>query len=496
MRKLRQHQVEMDRLASDIINGVISKRSITLDCTPGGGKTGSACLLATKMLNAGVIDRVLWLVPRLSLERQVREAFADWDRECGRHLERPGRLNDIFAPSLPGAPRIVGCVATYQTVASRKNWERFRDAVARWRTLLICDEIQFLNDSVKEKGWRRYCGQVEKAARMSLLMTGTLWRSDGYRIPFVEYRRGADQIIRPVPDISYPLRAAVREGAVLPTEWHNLGGVVHFKHNDVEHILDTLDDNGQENARVVRTFLRCEDTVHKLLDIAVEHWRTWRNDCYESRMLVMADTIKDAEKWRNYLSNHHGIPCVLATSDAASASRDLEAFRLKKCGLCLVTVGMAYVGFDCPDITHTVYLSRVRAKSYLAQASARGSRFDPMARIEYRYQHAFMFGPDDEALRRFAIENRLQTETGIRDRPEREGIGGGGAFSPLDTFKPLGADPGAIAVESLARRLSPADVAMVEDFIRRCPRAASTPRSVLFEILQQAKWGQQSGKVG
>lgn len=497
---MRKHQLEMSRIADDIVTGEFTKKSITLDCTPGGGKTGAGTLLANRLLDAGIISSVLWLVPRLSLGEQVVDAFATgFGHKDGRQLCVVDGQDNLFAPDLPNMPRTVGHVTTYQTVAARQNYQRFSDAVAARPTLLILDEVQFLNDDQPfadegVRGWQPKVKAVRDAAAFTLVMSGTLWRTDNKRIPFVEYQRGDGSTnyperskSYPLWDISYTLRDAVRERAVLPTEWRVRGGETHYAFNGVEQTHDLASDGGDEESRKVRTFLSSERVVHGILDDMVDDWRTFCRDRYQSRMLVMADRQADAAKMREYLQQRHNVACVLATSREEAAGRQLRHFRERKHGQCLVTVAMAYVGFDCPDLTHLAYLSAIRATSWMLQSFARVSRFDARSPVPYDLQHAYVYGPDDQRFRDFCAWVREQTAMGVADRQR----GGGGPREPQevvevqDDFEPIAATAGALAVESLQRRIDPETEQRIREFTRLCPSAAGLPYSQLFDILDK-----------
>ena len=57
--------------------------------TPGGGKSLLPVIAAARLIEAGVVDRVCWIVPRDSLRLQAEEAFAD---PAWRARPRPRRL--------------------------------------------------------------------------------------------------------------------------------------------------------------------------------------------------------------------------------------------------------------------------------------------------------------------------------------------------------------------------------------------------------------------
>jgi len=139
MHTLRKHQNEIGFICDEIISGVFRKPQVVLDCTPGGGKTGAAGIMASRLLDAGLIDRVLWLVPRLSLAEQVVDSFAQhFGASTRRAMTVVDGQDQLFPTYLPPG-QLVGHVATYQAVASKSNWQRFRDALRTKRSLLIAD---------------------------------------------------------------------------------------------------------------------------------------------------------------------------------------------------------------------------------------------------------------------------------------------------------------------------------------------------------------------
>jgi len=487
---MRVHQIQMDAFSREIISGVFPRNSITLDCTPGGGKTGAATLLANRLLDAGVIDCVLWVVPRLSLAEQVVDAFGNgFGATKGRTLEVVDGQDNLFPASLPNMPKLVGCVTTYQTIAHKRNWERFRDALTGRRCLVIFDEVQFLDDDLG-RGWHAKAKAVRDVATFTLVMSGTLWRTDNKEIPFVEYAlkpEKADNLLYPLADISYSLRDAVTDRAILPTQWQNRGGLVEYEFNGVPHTHDLIEDGDDEESRKVRCFLSGEKSVGKLLDDMVTDWSVWRKH-YQSRMLVIADNISQAQRWKHHLELRHNLHCVLATSKEEASGRKLRHFREKKHGQCLVTVAMAYIGFDCPDLTHLAYLSSIRAPSWMLQSFARVSRFDPCAPLDYDHQLAHAYAPDDTRMRTFMDWLRNEQEMGIARRRESAGGSGKPKLILPDKFDPIDAVPGDRAIESLYRRLEPSQVAALDEFTNHCAAARTIPPSQLYEILAKAQF--------
>ncbi len=485
----RTHQIEMNALADSIIAGDRQERSITLDCTPGGGKTGAATLLANRLLDAGLIDKVLWVVPRLSLAEQVSDGFANgFGSRARRTLDVADGQSILFPPTLPNLPLTVGNVTTYQTIASGKNWHRFRDVVAAHRTLTIWDEVQFLSEH-EEEGWFRKVKPVHESSAWNLVMSGTLWRTDNKRIPLVRYEKNQkDGLSYPVWDIQYTLKQAIEERAVLPIEWRNWSGKVEYTYNGQTNIHDLLKDDDDEESRKLRAFLAQPAAVNGLIDNMISDWREWRERVYASRMLVIADSIQEARRIVEYIHKKHEIPCVLATSKDDNNARALRRFRERREGQCLVTVAMAYIGFDCPDLTHLAYLSDARAPSWMLQCFARISRFDSKAPVAYDHQFAHVYAPDDERMRCFLGWLRNEEQIGVRMREGR----GNGKAKPAevpalpDDFEPVSAELTSRAIESMQGRINPEVEAKLERFTAACPDAVGLPRTRLHAILARA----------
>ena len=104
-------------------------------------------IAAARLIAAGIVERVCWVVPRDSLRLQAEEAFADpaWRAALGH------AVSVRAAENAPDPCRgLQGCVTTYQGVAAAPELHlaEFR----RHRTLLVVDEVHHLPALAE---WRR-----------------------------------------------------------------------------------------------------------------------------------------------------------------------------------------------------------------------------------------------------------------------------------------------------------------------------------------------------
>ena len=195
--QLRSHQAETLAVVRSIAAGEASgTRDILAAVTPGGGKSLLPVLAARALIEAGVCERVCWVVPRDSLRLQAEEAFADpgWRAALGH------ALSVRAAENAPDPCRgLAGYVTTYQGVAAAPDLHltEFR----RHRYLLVVDEVHHLpapgaNDNGAAPaddaaGWSAAIEPLLALAAVRLLLSGTLERADGRRILGLPYRRAA-----------------------------------------------------------------------------------------------------------------------------------------------------------------------------------------------------------------------------------------------------------------------------------------------------------------
>src|SRR5579875_3088036 len=115
VRSLRTHQRQLLGVARAIAAGASGVRDVLAAVTPGGGKSLLPVLMAQVLMQAGVVERVCWVVPRDSLRLQAEEAFADpaWRAALGHSVRVRA------AENLPDPCRgLEGYVTTYQGVAA------------------------------------------------------------------------------------------------------------------------------------------------------------------------------------------------------------------------------------------------------------------------------------------------------------------------------------------------------------------------------------------
>ena len=425
--------------------------------TPGGGKSLLPVIAAARLIEAGIVDRICWVVPRDSLRLQAEEAFAD--ASWRRHLDHGLSLR--AADNTPDPCRgLAGYVTTYQGIAAAPalHLAEFR----RHRYLLVIDEMHHLpalremaSDSMvgppgpgapdtadDASGWSRALQPLLEMARLRLLLSGTLERADGRGILWLPYRRGPRAGTREIDFeapgwavVGYSRAQALADRAVLPVVFGALDGEASwldetgtpvgphrlFNHWPTETTRPAL-------FTALRTGFADEmlDRAFRAARALRAQRRRARGDASErglGKLLVVAPDQTMARQYldvlRRWVPASQAQTVRLATSSELDAHESLASFRRQAEPSILVTVAMAYEGLDAPEVAVVAALTHIRSRPWLEQMVARATRVDPHAG-DYASQRALVFHPDDPLFARFRL--RIETEQGTlarRPKPRR-----------------------------------------------------------------------------
>ncbi|HEX8416928.1 MAG TPA: DEAD/DEAH box helicase family protein, partial [Methylobacterium sp.] len=447
-RPLRTHQRTLAALVAAIARGEgESIATILAAVTPGGGKSLLPVIAAARLIEAGRVERIVWVVPRDSLRLQAEEAFADpvWRGVLGHDL----RVRS--AENAPDPSRgLSGYVTTYQAVAAAPALHRAE--MRRHRTLLVVDEVHHLpaptstptcangagGDEAEAGAWSRAMLPLFEAAALRLLLSGTLERADGRRILGLPYRPGAatraPEIDLDAPGlavIGYSRAEALAERSVLPVSFGALDGEASWLEGGRSAGLARVGPHRLGGGGVRATTRPALFTALRTgfaRDLLQEAFGATRRLRARRRgeqgvatgeaarglgkLLVVAPDQASARRYRamvqGWMPAGQGERLVrLATSSERDAHEALAAFRLLPEPAVLVTVAMAYEGLDAPEVAVVAALTHVRSRPWLEQMIARATRIDPHAG-PWTSQRALVLHPDDLLFR--AFRRRIETE--------------------------------------------------------------------------------------
>ena len=390
-------------------------RDILAAVTPGGGKSLLPVIAAARLVAAGLVERVCWVVPRDSLRLQAEEAFADpaW------RAALPHALAVRAADNAPDPSRgLAGYITTYQAVAAAPDLHlaEFR----RHRTLLVVDEVHHLPALAEvdpaaaaqvaagaedvASAWSRALLPLLECAAVRLLLSGTLERADGRGILWLPYRKGRKARTREVEldapgwaIVGYSRKQALAERAVLPVTFGALDGEASWRdETGLElgpHRLAALYPD-ETTRPALFTALRTgfAEALLREAFVAIRDLRARRRAARGlspaasarglGKLLVVAPDQAAARRYLEILRSwipaaQAGEVAQIATADTPGAHATLAGFRLRAEPSILVTVAMAYEGLDAPEVAVVAALTHIRSRPWLEQMVARATRVDP-----------------------------------------------------------------------------------------------------------------------
>ncbi|MBK8464116.1 MAG: DEAD/DEAH box helicase [Nigerium sp.] len=326
--------------------------------TPGAGKTTFALRVASELLAARIVRRVIVVAPTEHLKVQWADAAA----KVGIQLD----------PGLGGRRRgrsrqYNGVVVTYAGVATAML--SYQTMTANTDTLVILDEVHHAGDAL---AWGDAVREAFQYATRRLALTGTPFRSDDNPIPFVTYAETPGGLISRA-DYTYGYADALRDHVVRPVVFMNYGGPMRWR----TKAGDTIEANlGELTTKDVsqqawRTALDPKgEWIAAVLRAADRRLTEVRRHVPDAGGLVIATNQAHARAYARVLESLTGAKPVLVLSDDAHSSGRIEAYAASE-DRWMVAVRMVSEGVDVPRLAVGVYATATSTPLFFAQAVGR-----------------------------------------------------------------------------------------------------------------------------
>jgi superfamily II DNA or RNA helicase len=356
--------------------------------TPGAGKTTYALVLATRLLAARRVDRVIVVCPTDHLRTQ----WADAAGQLGLALD--AALTNATGPVRAD---VQGYVTTYAQVAQKPLLHRAR--CQNRRTLVILDEVHHAGDGLS---WGDAVEEAFSAAVRRLSLTGTPFRTRAdERIPFVRYVEDGEGGLASRADYTYGYREALRDGVVRPVVFAAYTGTSRWRNSAGEVVAASLSDPSTRavESAAWRTALdpRGQWVPHVIaaMDERLTHLRA--NGLPDAAGLVLASDQDDARAYAEIVHRITGERPELVLSDDPKASARIAAFASSTTRIA-VCVRMISEGVDIPRATCLAWMTSYRTPLFFAQAVGR------VVRARGPHESAAVFLPAVRPLLALAAE--------------------------------------------------------------------------------------------
>jgi superfamily II DNA or RNA helicase len=372
--------------------------------TPGSGKTTFALRIAGELLADGTVERVTIVVPTEHLKTQWAQAAA------GVGLSLDPKFSNSSAQN---SDEYHGVVVTYAQVASHPGRHRVR--TENRRTLVVFDEIHHGGDA---KSWGEAIREAFGDATRRLALTGTPFRSDDSAIPFVNYERGPDGLLRSEADHTYGYSEALADGVVRPVVFLAYSGEARWRDSAGEEHAARLGEplNAEQTARAWRTALDpTGEWMPAVIAAADTRLRQKRQHVPDAGGMIIASDQTAARAYAGLLTKITGEVPTLVLSDDPGSSDRITTFS-RGTGRWLVAVRMVSEGVDVPRLAVGVYATSASTPLFFAQAIGR------YVRSRRPGETASIFLPSVPSLLQLASEMEAQRNH-VLGKPHRESEG-------------------------------------------------------------------------
>lgn len=358
-------------------------RDFLVSATPGAGKTQLALTVARELVARGTVARIVIIVPTDALRQQWTE------KATAAGLD----LMPVSDPADWDKAGYVGCVATYQQVASGAGAELLR-RTTRATTFAVLDEIHHAGD---QRSWGLALERALEYATHRLCLTGTPWRNDrDSPIPFVRY----DHAGKVVVDYAYEYGAAVADGVCRQIDFHSYNGDAQWVDCGKVVSAELGPELAQEDVSVALEAVL--DPKHSwmpaLLRQACSALAEVRAEMPDAGGLVVAHSQTRAYEYALEIEKITGAAPVVAVSDDQEAKQRIDEFR-DGTQPWLVAVKMVSEGVDIPRLAVGVYASKTRTPLFFRQVVGRFVRVRSDEEINAR-----LYIPAVPALTALAME--------------------------------------------------------------------------------------------
>lgn len=351
--RTRWQQAAEDRFLSS------DRENFLITACPGSGKTRAALSMARTLKEAGQIDQIFVVAPTARVQQQWHQAAHAMGLD----------LTAKYAEAIPR--ECDGVVITYQRLAAPGNELFYRTLVARSRTLLIADEVHHCSDEDHTRWGVALQTAFEPAVRR-LLLSGTPFRTDGARIPFVEYDDNGREISQHRIDYG----TAVADGICRSIRFEVMDGRGEWKRGAARFTCDASESDEASRAGLLAALYEPNGTwITTMLRAADEELARMRDEKPDAGALIIAQDIITAKEYARMLTTVTGQHVPVVTSDNDDANVLIDAYR-DGTSRWIVAVNMISEGVDIPRLGVLVFASRILTEMWFRQVVGRVTRQD------------------------------------------------------------------------------------------------------------------------
>lgn len=352
-----------DRWQRDAVSAFLaSDYDFLVTACPGAGKTRMALEAARRMMDAGDIDRLIVIAPT----KAVRDQWKSVAASMGVDLTATFKNGDGAIPS-----DAAGAVAVYAQIAAAPHiW---RILASRYhRTLVVFDEIHHCADE-DSTSWGPAIAEAFGQAHRRLLLSGTPFRTDGTRIPFVTYDDNGMSISH--HGLSYG--EAVKLGIVRPCRFEVMDGSGEWMRGATRTAAQAATVNDADQAALLTSLYAPDGQwMTSVMRAADTELTRLREELPTAGGLVIAESRAQARAYAALMSAICGEVVPFVVSDDESDPAQVIATYREADTRWIVAVDLISEGVDIPRLSAVLFASRKKTEMWFRQIVGRVVRRD------------------------------------------------------------------------------------------------------------------------
>jgi superfamily II DNA or RNA helicase len=386
--------------------------TILIEAGIGSGKTLAALISAKDAYDSKRIGRIIVVTFTSHLVRQWGKVAT----AVGLNLLECRGGNGVLKEGFPVDAQ--GYITTFASVSAFSAMHESH--ATGLKAIIILDEIHHLGEDYDSKStdsdmteWAKENYSAFKNAHMILALSGTPYRTDKKRIPFVQYEPKPDEndLYKLISDVQYSYGQSVYDeicrrvvfdsldGPIDMTVNFEKNGTVVKKHTEIIRFEDKIDPERYYDRLAAALKIDSEYNPSKSKNqLVVDLIRKANNRLHDLRLtdpraggLVIANDKDAARKLKTMIRQVTGHDAILILEDIDKTSDLISAFE-KGDSPWIIAVNMVAEGVDIPRLRVCIYLSTKTAWLYVMQVIGRIVRSPPG-------QSYFFFLPDPRLVK-------------------------------------------------------------------------------------------------
>lgn len=411
----------------------LNKQDFLLEACPSGGKTIAVLRVMHALLMEGTIEQLIIVVPSEHLKKQ-------WASVCysvGLKIHPKWEPSNTFKG-------YHGVVITYQALSA--NPDIYKYHVDKKATGLLFDEIHHCGET---KSWCEACQQAFQNAIKRLLFSGTPFRSDNNRIPFVTYLDN-----KSVYDFQYRYYDALTDGVSRHVLFPTYDGKTEWFEGTDLFVSNSLSDelSREQEANRLRTLLYKDSKyLIDLLEEAHKQLTLLRNTTDPNAGAILFAIDKEhAEDMANLLEKITHKRPTLVHYENSESSDQIKKFNDSN-DEWIVSIKMVSEGVDIKRLRVGVFATNVLTRMFFRQAMGRVIRRygkDENDNLVTHDQTAWFYVPKIPRLSEYMREVNEEIPHEIKEKlditqnetSEGEGDSSGSSTEDKKVFNPKSAE--------------------------------------------------------